>query len=295
MPKKTPPREELGTLISRISFLIGLVLALTMSVLGQPVVKPQTSPAQTPPAEVHARVTEALIDASITDDAAVDKMVAVYAPKVKELDEVIGKLKGELRKGGAGAGSLGNFVTDGMRAQAALKTNKPITLALVNGGGLRKSNFTEGELRARDIWELLPFENKLMTVDLTGEQLKRLLESVITSGLAQSGARIVYKTNADKKNETESVALRIGRVEQAIDPTKTYTIVTIDYLLNVAGSRGNVLTEGTNVTPVGLSLRDAILNYVKSETAEGRDIKPNLDGRFSFDRENSANQEARQQ
>ena len=264
-----------------------------MAALAQPTAKPRTSPAPAPAGDVHARASETLIDASVPDDAAVQKMVAVYAPKVRELDTVIGKLKGELRKGGIGGGSVGNFVTDGMRAQASLKTNKPITLALVNTGGLRKNNMTEGELRARDIWELLPFENKLMTVDLTGEQLKRLLESAVTSGMAQSGAKIVYKTNADKKNEAESVALRVGGNEQPIEPGKTYTIVTIDYLLDVAGSRVTVLREGTNVTPLGITLRDSIMEYVKSETAAGRDIKPNLDGRFSLDPENSAGREAR--
>ena len=55
------------------------------------------------------------------------------ATTVAELD--LGKLKGELRKGGTGAGSLGNFVTDGMRAQATLKTGKPVVLALMNAGG----------------------------------------------------------------------------------------------------------------------------------------------------------------
>ena len=44
-------------------------------------------------------------------------MLVAYSPKVRELDTVIGSLKGELRKGGMGAGSLGNFVSDGMRGK----------------------------------------------------------------------------------------------------------------------------------------------------------------------------------
>src|SRR5437660_11824513 len=63
--------------------------------------KPQKSPA---PAAPGARVTETLIDAGISDDPAVDQMVAVYSPKVRELETVIGKLKGELKKGPVGAG-----------------------------------------------------------------------------------------------------------------------------------------------------------------------------------------------
>ena len=98
-------------------------------------------------------------------------MLTVYAPKVRALDEVIGKLKGDLKKGGVGSGSLGNFVSDGIRAEASIKLGKPIVLAVTNGGGLRKQAIAEGELRLRDIFELLPFENALVAFDLTGAQL----------------------------------------------------------------------------------------------------------------------------
>jgi 2',3'-cyclic-nucleotide 2'-phosphodiesterase (5'-nucleotidase family) len=247
---------------------------------------PKTTPPATP-ADVRARVTETPVDSSIADDPALDKLLAVYSPKVRELEVVIGKLNGELRKGGTGSGSLGNFVTDGMRAQASLKTGKPMALALMNGGGIRRSAIGEGQLMARDIFELLPFENALVTLDLTGEQLMKLLQMIVSRREAQSGARIVYKTNADKTSELVSAKLREASGEKDIDPKATYTIVTIDYLYRVGGSTYGVLREGTNMKELGITLRAAIMNYVKSETAAGRDIKPNMDGRFSFDRAGS--------
>ena len=272
-------------------FLLLIFAATAVTSVSAQQAQPQTSPAPSGAADVRAKVSETLIDSSIADDPAVDKMLVAYSGKVRELDVLIGTLKGELRKGGTGAGSLGNFVADGMRAQASLKVGKPITLALMNGGGLRRSNIQEGELRVRDIFDLLPFENALVTVDLTGEQLKRLLEGLINTGLAQSGARIVYRTTADKKNETESVKLRQPGGEVDIDPAKTYTVVTIDYVYNVGGDRYSVLREGTNMKALGVTLRDALIAYVKYETAAGRAIVPNLDGRFSLDRANSASPE----
>lgn len=283
-----------GTFSHRFILLVALLFLAASPALTQPAAKPQTSPAQAG-ADVHARVTETLIDSSIPDDPAVSKMVAVYAPKVRALDTVIGRLKGELRKGGTGAGSLGNFVTDGMRWQASVKTGKPITLALMNSGGMRRSTIGEGELRARDIFELLPFENALVTVELNGDQLKTLLNMILTSNEAQAGARIVYRTTAEKKNEAESIKLRTPGGEEEVDPNKVYTVVTIDYLYNVGGPRYGILKEGKNMTALGITLRDGIMNYVKAETAAGRDIKPNLDGRFSLDRANSAPQEGRPQ
>jgi 2',3'-cyclic-nucleotide 2'-phosphodiesterase (5'-nucleotidase family) len=266
------------------------VLLLTLA----PRVWPQKPAAAKTPAG--ARVTETAVDASIPDDPPVDNMLAAYAPKVRELEVVIGKLTGELKKSGAGSGSLGNFVTDGMRAQANLKTNKAVAVALMNGGGMRRNSIGEGELKARDIFELLPFENALITVDLTGEQLTRMLQMIVAGREAQSGARLVYKTNADKTSEMESARLRDSGSEKVIDPNATYTIVTIDYLYRVGGTKYGMLQQGKNMKELGITLRDALINYVKSETAAGRVIKPTLDGRFVFDKANSAGvEEARPQ
>lgn len=267
----------------RLACLLLILLASVYSAAAQPGA-PKASP--TPAAnDVHVRAREVLIDASIADDPAVDKMLAAYSPRVRELDAVIGNLKGELRKGGTGAGSMGNFVADGMRSQGSLKLGQPIDVAIMNSGGLRRSAISEGVLRARDIFELLPFENALVTLELTGEQLTRLLSVVIRSREAQSGARIVYFTKPDRTSEVVNAKLRApNNVEKEIDPKATYRVVTIDYLVNVGGERYAILREGKNVKPLGITLRDTMIAHVKAEAAAGRDIKPNLDGRFSYDR-----------
>ena len=82
------------------------------------------------------------------------KMLDAYSGKVHSLDVVIGKLDGELKKGGLGGGTLGNFVTDGLRAQAYAKVGKRFDLAVSNSGELRKNAISPGELRVVDMWEL---------------------------------------------------------------------------------------------------------------------------------------------
>ncbi len=287
---KNSARKMLGRPSSQLFLLLLLLLTSAPRALAQqPAPKTSAPTSQSPAGETHARVTETQIDSSIPDDQAVDKMLAVYSPKVRELEVIIGKLKGELKKSGAGAGSLGNFVSDGMRAQAGVGLGKRVDLAIMNGGGLRRNTIAEGELRARDIFELLPFENALVTLELTGDQVLKLLGVVVSSREAQSGARITYRTKADKSSELESARL-IGENghEKEIDPKATYTVVTIDYLVNVGGDRYAVLREGKNTKALGITLREAVMNYVKSETAAGRDIKPNMDGRFVFDKAGSA-------
>lgn len=248
---------------------------------------PKESP-KPKPAEVNVRAENVPVDSTIPDDPSVNQMLVAYSPKVRELDTVVGALKGELSKGGMGAGSLGNFVADGMRWQATLKSGKPIDLALMNGGGIRRNTIGEGELRVRDIFELLPFENALVTFELTGAQLTRLLKMIVASREAQSGARVVYFTKPDKTNEVESLKLRTPGGEKEIDPAASYRVVTIDYLVSRGGDMATLLREGKNLQPLGITLRDSIMAFVKSETAAGRTIRANLDGRFWLDRAKSA-------
>jgi len=175
-------KKSARNMLAAPSILLLLVLLLTANSQGLA----QNSATKKAPAEPspatdgRPRVTEAPVDASIPDDSRVDQMLAPYSPKVRELEVVIGKLTGELKKSGSGSGSMGNFVTDGMRAQATVSTGKPVTVALMNGGGMRRSSISEGDLRASDIFELLPFENALITVDLTGAQLTTLLRMIVS-------------------------------------------------------------------------------------------------------------------
>jgi 2',3'-cyclic-nucleotide 2'-phosphodiesterase (5'-nucleotidase family) len=276
--------------------MFALLPALAASALAQPATKPQTSPSPTAAADVHARVGETLIDSSISDDPALDQMLVAYSPKVHEIEKVIGKLRGDLRKGGIGAGSLGNFVTDGILFEARQKAGNSVALAVTNGGGLRKSAISEGELRERDIWELLPFENALVQFDLTGAQVMTLLKQVVSHRDAQAGARIKYVNDADNKPQLQSVKLVIDGKEQDVDPNATYKVICIDYLWQrtanlPSDSEGNysVLGQAKKIEPLGLTIRDAIIDYVKRETAAGRDIKVNLDGRFLLDKTGDGN------
>lgn len=231
------------------------------------------------PAKAGARASQSVVDASIPGDPAVEKMLAPYSEKVRALSLVVGKLDGVLKKEGVGAGSLGNFVTDGMRAAAEAKLGKPVTLAVMNSGGLRKNEISAGDLRASDIFELLPFENALVALEFNGAQLSKLLEAATRD--AQAGARIHFKWN--DRNRPEFLSGKLvddsGR-EQEIDPQKIYTVVTIDYLLNLGTGSYALLQEAKTKTPLNITLRDAIMNYVKAETAAGRSIRSRIDNRF---------------
>ncbi len=226
-----------------------------------------------------ARASLLPVDSSIPADKDLEKMLAPYSEKVNELSKVIGRLESNLSKKGVGGGSLGNFVTNGIRAQAESKLGKPVTLAIMNVGGLRKNEISAGELRASDIFELLPFENALVALEMTGTQLSQLLEVVTRD--AQAGARIQFKWNdRDRAEFISGKLIDANGKEQDVDPQKLYTVVTIDYLLHVGGGPYAILKEAKSTTPLNMTLRDAIMNYVKTETAAGRPIRSIVDDRF---------------
>jgi 2',3'-cyclic-nucleotide 2'-phosphodiesterase (5'-nucleotidase family) len=231
------------------------------------------------PVKTGVRSSDIQIDAGIPDDAGVEKLLAPYSAKVRMLSVVIAHLDQPLKKDPVGAGSLGNFVTDGIRMFVERKLGKPIALTIMNAGGLRKNEIGAGELRASDIFELLPFENALVAVEISGSDLLKVLPATVRD--AQSGARIQFKWNDQSRPEFISAKLidENGQ-EQEIDPKKIYTVVTIDYLLKLQSGAYAVLHEGTPPAPLNITLRDAIMQYVQSETAAGRVIHSLTDDRY---------------
>ncbi|HEX6648736.1 MAG TPA: 5'-nucleotidase C-terminal domain-containing protein [Pyrinomonadaceae bacterium] len=224
------------------------------------------------------RASRLSVDENVPDDPDVKKMLAPYSERVRELSTVIGRLESNLNKTGAGGGSVGNFVADAIKAYAT-KHGHPVALAIMNAGGLRKNEISAGELRVSDIFELLPFENGLVAVDVTGVQLAKLIEIVTRD--AQSGARIHFKWNDRSRPEFISGKLVDEHAnEYDVDPQKTYTIVTIDYLLGLHSGAYAILQEAKSKTPLNITLRDSVLDYVKSETAAGRPIRPVVDNRW---------------
>jgi 2',3'-cyclic-nucleotide 2'-phosphodiesterase (5'-nucleotidase family) len=277
----------LSVITLRVLLFVFALGVFTAPSFAQTVIEPcaatpaPAKPAIAPPApvKIDARAKQSTVDSSIPDDPAVQKMLAPYSEKVRALSLVIGKLEGNLKKEGVGGGSLGNFVTDGIRAQAKAKLGKPIALAITNIGGLRKNEISAGDLRASDVFELLPFENALVALEINGTQLLKLLQVVTRD--AQSGARIQFKWNDQNRAEFLSGKLvDDDGQEHEIEPEKIYSIVTIDYLLNLNSGAYALLHEAKSKTPLNLTLRDAMMEYVKAETAAGRNIRPRIDNRF---------------
>lgn len=250
------------------------------------------APPASPPAQ-HA--DQRGIDASIEEDGRIAAALAPFRERVAELNKPIAKLQIAIEKRGIGGGGVGNFVTDAVRAEAARLSKRRIDFAVLNTGGMRKNRIAAGPLSASDVYELVPFDNSLVVVELTGEQVARLLSEVTKARDAQSGAIITFAADAEDRNprlvgatiddakRTKNSNARRGR---DINPKKVYTVATLDYLVNRGGNYA-VLKEARRPIELGVTIRDALIEHLRRETARGRTFDPALDGRFRRDRNSS--------
>ena len=167
--------------------------------------------------------------------------------------------------------TLGNFVCDAVKwAYDSIAKDKQNVIVLMNRGGLR-ANINKGMITVNSIFELMPFDNSLIAVVITGKELEQIIERVIEKKHAFLGMLI----HANKKEFAATVQ---GNPIQA--ETK-YTILTSDFLVN----GGDGFTFGQHVLSEkkpNFMIRDAIINYCKHLKFTDKTISPYKDGRLEI-------------
>ena len=149
------------------------------------------------------------------------------------LDEVVGHVDEPIvrteRTVHGGECRLGNLVADAYRWAA------DADVGLQNAGGLRLGDDLAGEVTLADLLSVLPFEEPIVVVELTGAELRaafaEMSASVVDFGEDDwwhghlSGARVVW----DEDRE-ELIGARVDG--EAIDPERLYRVATPEYLLH---------------------------------------------------------------
>jgi 2',3'-cyclic-nucleotide 2'-phosphodiesterase (5'-nucleotidase family) len=195
-------------------------------------------------------------------------IAAIIAPFQAEagtkLQEVVGDTTGELASSSVAESPLGNLVADAMRR--AGKTQ----IAIQNPGGIR-ARIASGPITWGEVFDVLPFQNTLVTMKLSGAQLKRVLDTRL---LVVSGLRIRMKLQAPSGQRLVSAALSDGT---PLEDARTYTVTTNDFLL--AGGDGvSEFSRGSETKDTGVSLRDVFIEYLRVH----RPLSPSLDGRITI-------------
>jgi len=163
---------------------------------------------------------------TLKDDA---NTLAIYQKYEEELKPILGKVLGNTtveldHDRYAGPSLLGEWVCQVMKDKVGAQ------VALTNGGGLR-TNIPAGSITAGKLYEVMPFDNTLYTMKLSGADLKANIEHGIMNenvGWVQiAGVKVTYNPKAEAGNRIESMILEDGT---PIEMDKYYTIVTNDFM-----------------------------------------------------------------
>ena len=115
---------------------------------------------------------------------------------------------------------MSNLVADVLRESAAEVIGKPANIGIVNMGGLR-NDLAKGDITYGNIFEILPFENSLCVLTVSGQQLNEVFAAIAQKGVdGLSGAELVIT-----KNGKVVTALVDGK---PVETDRIYTIATID-------------------------------------------------------------------
>jgi 2',3'-cyclic-nucleotide 2'-phosphodiesterase (5'-nucleotidase family) len=211
------------------------------------------------------------IGSQLPPDSSVIKYYLPYKQKMEaEMNRVIGETEYALTKSSDAETELGNFFSDAGLSEAK-KRQSSIQFALVTTKGGIRASIPKGKVIVSDIFELMPFENELVVVKLSGEGMKRVIDFIVASnGQPVSGIRMKIK------NKT---AYDVTINGEPFDITKTYTGVTSDYLAN-NGDDQSCFANPLERSNAGLKVRDALMAYIAEQTRNGRKIESKLDGRI---------------
>jgi len=204
------------------------------------------------------------------------KMNAVIAPYKEELDKKMNKVIGSSAKSltkSKPESTLGNFVADVVLAETIKQTGKPVDFAAQNYGGLRIAELPEGDLTIGKIFELMPFENFCVVLEIEGAELMKFFERIADYGgwPVSSGVHFEIKGGAPQN---------IFINGEVIDMKRTYHIALPDYVANGGDKCAffkELPRENTN-----LLIRDMIIEYIETLSEKGQKVDANMEGRIEF-------------
>lgn len=165
---------------------------------------------------------------------------------------------------------LSNLTVDILMAQTAAATGRKVDAGIMNFGGIRLDAIPAGNVLLDDLVSMFPFKNHLCLVQLRGADLRKLFEQMAASGIqVVGGVRLVV---ADGRLESAEVG------GAPLDDAREYGVATIDFLLD-GGDDLFVARNATDLVITKIKVIDAIMNYVRAETAAGRQLTYQADGR----------------
>jgi len=169
-------------------------------------------------------------------------------------DSVVGQAAVDLRRaGGPKESSLGNLMADAIREAVGSD------VAFQNSGGIRDDIF-KGEVTYRQIYRVDPFSNTIVTMEMTGQQLRTALEVSVMGGhgiFQVSGLKMTF----DPKRPPLSRVISVEVAGRPLEPDRKYKVATNSFLA-AGGGNYRIFKEADNWTDTGILIRQAMVDFI---------------------------------
>jgi 2',3'-cyclic-nucleotide 2'-phosphodiesterase (5'-nucleotidase family) len=166
---------------------------------------------------------------------------------------------------------LGNFMADAT-LQAAKKIDPQTVAAIANYGGIRLDYLPPGQLSKGQMYELMPFDNMLTIVEITGVELQKLCDHMAKyKGWPVSGLTYTIKDKV-----AVDVRINGGPPNDFI----YYKIAVSDYLAR-GGDNCDMLTY-CRKRHTSVFIRDAMIGYVVAQSNMGKPLHPEIENRVKY-------------
>lgn len=209
-------------------------------------------------------------DSTLKSDQVITDMIAPYKVQLDTvMNEVLGNVVYDLNKQRFES-NLGNWVADVM-LDGVRKEGYQADFAVVNSGGLRVPGITAGPLTRGELFELSPFDNMVVVVDIPGKIIDTLFQKIAEN----AGWPISRGVKLSMSNKMIVSSLIH---DLPVDSNKIYKVATVDYVAN-GGDEMKSLIQLSRVQ-TGKILRDMLIENVIKTTAEGKGITAYIEGRI---------------
>jgi 5'-nucleotidase len=170
----------------------------------------------------------------------------------------------------AGESPLGDIIADAQLAATRAAADGGAVIAFTNPGGIRLGipKKDDGTVSYADLFASQPFRNQLVTLTLTGSEIKDLLEQQWLDPkrprILQVSGGFNYAWDGTRPYGDHVVAERISLDGTRIDPAASYR-VTVNNYLAVGGDGFTALKDGTDKR-IGIYDVDALYGYFQANS-----------------------------
>ncbi|MET0946057.1 MAG: 5'-nucleotidase [Flavobacterium sp.] len=178
----------------------------------------------------------------------------------KDLDSILAYCPETLDKStGKWQTTIGSLMADVCLQRGNLvfkaREKKDIDLCLLNHGGIR-AILPKGNVTTRTAYEIMPFENSLIVLALSGNQILEIASYIIKEKKPQPLAGMTFTIS--KENTAKNILIQ----GKPIDVSKTYYVVTNDYLAN-GGDNMSFFLKATAKFDLNYKIRNVLIDYFK--------------------------------